>query len=301
MNRVMRVGLLLAAALGPTGCVKSMAINSLGDALAKGGGTYARDDDPELVRDATAFGLKTIESLLDAEPDHAGLRLAAVRGFTQYAFAFLQATADEAADDDYAQAKHLRQRAWRMYRRARAHGLRGLAIHHDDFERRLRADPARLLAKVEAEDVGLLVWTGLAWAAAVAINKDDAELAADLPLVEPMLLRALALDPDFGAGAIHDFLFSWFAGRPKAAGGDQARGLTHFEQAQALAKGKRVAPLVAYAEVICVKAQDKACFEARLNEALAFDTDSAPPYRLANLVSQRRARWLLAHADDLFL
>ncbi|MCA9544694.1 MAG: TRAP transporter TatT component family protein [Myxococcales bacterium] len=253
------------------------------------------------MRDATAFGLKTIESLLDAEPDHAGLRLAAARGFTQYAFAFLQSEADYVEEADYAQAKHMRQRAWRMFRRARAHGLRGLAIEHADFEARLRKDPAALLAKVDEDEVGLLVWTGLAWAAAVAINKEDAELAADVPLVEPLMQRALALDPGFGGGAIHDFLFSWYTGRPKSAGGDPDKGLAHHQEGLALAKGQRIAPLVAYAEGVCVKQQDQACFHKYLDEALAFDPDAVPEQRLANLVARKRALWLKGRVEDLFL
>jgi predicted anti-sigma-YlaC factor YlaD len=46
--------------------------------------------------------------------------------------------------------------------------------------------------------------------------------------------------------------------------------------------------------------QDRAEFERMLKEVLAFDVDSAPPYRLANILAQRRARALLDHVDDLF-
>jgi len=38
-----------------------------------------------------------------------------------------------------------------------------------------------------------------------------------------------------------------------------------------------------------------------LQQALAVDADGRPEMRLANLVAQRRARWLLARVDDLFL
>ena len=33
----------------------------------------------------------------------------------------------------------------------------------------------------------------------------------------------------------------------------------------------------------------------------ALDPDAHPESRLGNLIMQRRARWLLAHTDDLFL
>src|SRR5262245_35221422 len=94
--------LLLA---GGTGCsVKKLAVNKLGDALAEAGTTYASDDDPELVRQALPFGLKTIESLLSESPRHRGLLLAAASGFVQYAYAFVQQDADEAEDVDLAVA-----------------------------------------------------------------------------------------------------------------------------------------------------------------------------------------------------
>ena len=293
---------LLLLALALPGCIKSMAVNAIGDGLAKGGGAYARDDDPELVRDATAFGLKTIETLLDAEPEHVGLHLAAARGFTQYAFAFLQAEADYLEGTDYTQAAHLRHRAKRMYVRARRYGLAGLSLLlGGDFEARLRADAGKVLGELDEEAVGLLYWTGAAWAAAVGLDKDDAELAAGLDLVEAMIKRAVALEPGYEAGGLHDFLLVWDAGRPKAAGGSIERAREHLAASLAASGGKRVAPLVSFAEQGAVKLKDPKEFDALLQRALAFDVDSAPPFRMANLVAQKRARWLLSIKDDLFL
>jgi hypothetical protein len=38
-----------------------------------------------------------------------------------------------------------------------------------------------------------------------------------------------------------------------------------------------------------------------LEKALAVDVDARPEWRLANLVMQRRARWLLERIDDLII
>lgn len=296
----MRTALLLAA-LCTAGCVKSMAIGAIGDSLAKGGGTYAQDDDPELIRDASAFGLKLVESLLDAEPEHRGLLLAAARSYTQYGYAFLQAEADYIEDDDFRGARHLRKRAKRFYVRARRYGLRGLEVEHEGFLQRLRDDRAALLDDLETEDVALLYWTGVAWAAAVALDKDDTELAADLDLVEAMMERGRDLDAKHAEGAFHDFFLVWDAGRPKAAGGSTERAQAHLDKSLAASNGDRVAPLVSYAELVCVKQADPKRFDELLNKALAFDVDRAPRHRLANLIAQQRATWLLARKDDLFL
>ncbi len=297
----MRITLLLLSAFAMSSCVKSIAIGAIGDALAKGGGTYAQDDDPELIRDASAFGLKLVDSLLDAEPEHRGLLLAAARSYTQYGYAFLQAEADYIEEDDFRQAQHLRKRAKRFYVRARLYGLRGLEVEHENFLDRLHDDREDLFDDLDDEDVALLYWTGVAWAAAVGLDKDDTDLAVGLDLVEAMMERGRALDPKHAEGAFHDFFLVWDAGRPQAAGGSTERAAQHLEASLAASSGDRVAPLVSYAELVCVKQGDAKRFDELLNKALAFDVDLAPRHRLANLVAQKRASWLLATKDDLFL
>ena len=50
-----------------------------------------------------------------------------------------------------------------------------------------------------------------------------------------------------------------------------------------------------------MQAQDRAQFTRTLEEVLRADAEAVPRYRLANILAQRRARALLAHAEDLFL
>ena len=47
--------------------------------------------------------------------------------------------------------------------------------------------------------------------------------------------------------------------------------------------------------------QDRTEFKRLLAQALAIEVDRAPEYRLANLVAQKRAGWLLSRADELFI
>ena len=283
------------------GCsIKRLAINRLGDALAESGATYASDNDPQLVRDALPFALKLVESLVEQSPRHRGLLLAAAGGFTQYAFAFVEQDADEAQDHDVAAAAALRGRARRLLLRARDYGLRGLETEHDGFARRLHADRTAALRDVSTDDVPFLYWTAAAWGAAVAAGKDDPDLLADLPLVEGLIRRALELEPDFDHGAIHEFLISYEGGRTEAMGGSIERARLHFEQAMRLSEGKRAQPLLSLAETVAVRLQDRKEFEALLRRALEIDPDVRPEWRLANLVAQRRARWLLSRADLLF-
>ena len=294
----MVLGLLGAAQAACS--VKRLAVNRLGDALAQSGATYASDDDPQLVREALPFALKLIEGLLEESPRHRGLLLAAAGGFTQYTYAFVQEDADEAEDRDLREAAALRERARRLYLRARDYGLRGLDVAHEGFSRGLRADRSAALGTVSKEDVALLYWTAASWGAAIATKKDDPDLMADLPIVEALIRKALELQPDFDHGALQEFLIAYEGSRPESMGGSIERARQHFEAAVRSSAGRRVQPFLALAETVSVRAQDRKEFESLLKKALAIDPDAVPEWRLANLIGQRRARWLLARADLLF-
>ena len=67
-----------------------------------------------------------------------------------------------------------------------------------------------------------------------------------------------------------------------------------------LCGGRLAGPLVALAEAVCVRNQNLAEFKDLLNRALEIDPDAKPEWRLVNLLMQRRARWLLSRADELF-
>jgi predicted anti-sigma-YlaC factor YlaD len=113
--------------------------------------------------------------------------------------------------------------------------------------------------------------------------------------------RALALDPDWGDGSIHEFYITYDGGRSPAMGGSVERARQHYERALQLTGGKKISPYVTWAEVVSVQAQDLKQFNALLDQALAFDVDEAPHFRLVNVIAQNRARWLKSRASDLFL
>ena len=294
--------LAVLLALGAGGCsVKRFAANKIADTLASSGTSVASDDDPDLIRDAAPFNLKLMESTLAETPRHRGLLLATCSSFTQYAYAYVQQQAEVAEDTDLAAADALRARARRLYFRARGYGLRGLEVRHPDFGQRLRSDPAAAVAEADAKDVPLLYWTASCWGLAIAISKDQPDVVADQPQVEALIDRALALDETFDSGAIHTFLISYEPSRLRGEGDPLARSRKHFDRAMELCGGQMASPLVALAETVSVKTQNRAEFESLLQQALAINPDAKPEWRLNNLIMQRRARWLLSRADVLFV
>lgn len=301
-DAVWRVGvlLLLPALLGSACSVKRIAIGSLADTLASTGDVFASDEDPELVRAAVPFALKTMESLLVDVPKHRGLLLSACSGFTQYAYAFVQVDAEFLEPTDYEAAMRLRDRARRMYLRARNYCLRNLEVASPGIRERLVQDPAKAVARARMTEVPVLYWTGASWGAAISLGLDRPELIADLPVVRALMDRALALDEDYARGAIHEVLIVLEAVTP-AMGGSPERARAHFARAVALSKGVSAGPYITLATSVSVQAQDRAEFVKLLEQALAVDPDKEPSLRLANLIAQRRARWLLERIDSLFV
>jgi predicted anti-sigma-YlaC factor YlaD len=297
-----RGGLIAVLLLAPTACsIKKVAINKLGNALAGSGTTFAADDDPELVKSAVPFSLKLIESLLAESPRHRGLLVAASSGFTPYAYAFVQQEADELECSDLARATALRIRARKLYLRARDYGIRGLEVKHPDFGATLRQDAKAAVRSAAKSDVPLLYWTAASWGAAISLSKDNPDLVADQVIVEALIDRALELDEKFGDGAIHSFLITYEASRNGVEGDSAARSRKHFDRAMELSGGFQAGPLVNLAETVAIPKQDRKQFQTLLNWALAIDVNARPEFRLANLVMQRRARWLLARSSEFFL
>lgn len=298
----MRKTLLLLLPLLAAGC-KTIATRAVAGAVSEPGSVYASDDDPELVRAATPFGLKTMEGLLETVPDHPGLLQGLTSGFTQYSYAFVLQDADLAELDGRSlEARAGRERAKRLFLRARDYGLRGLEEKYPGLPARLRQarDLEKALAVVKKEDVALLYWTGAAWALAISNAKADMGLVAELPAPVAMMRRGLALDEGFDAGAFHEFFITWDGSRSEADGGGPARARAHYDRALELSGGKKLGAMVNYAEAVLVQRQDRAEFVRILDQVLAADVNAAPQYRLANVLAQRRARALLDHLDDLF-
>jgi predicted anti-sigma-YlaC factor YlaD len=290
----------LLALAGPGCSIKTIAVNSIGNALASGTSSYATDEDPDLVREATPFGLKTIESLLDVSPRHEGLLLSACSGFTQYGYAFLQQDADFVEEQDLAKATALRDRTRKLYLRALEYGYRGLEVDLPGFREQLRTDPAAAVARAGKQHVPLLFWTANALGAAISLSVNEAELTADQSRAEAMMKRALALDETYEHGSIHDFFIS-YEGSRLSVGGSAERAREHLDRALALSKGRRVFPLVAYAETVAVAKQDRQEFDRVLQQALVVDPAALPSSRLANIIAQKRARWLQTRTEALFV
>ena len=303
LMKIARVLTATALSLALAGCsVKNFAIKEIASSLAEGSGSaFAQEADIEFAGQAIPFSLKLVESLLAAQPDNPDLLLAAASGFTQYAKGWVEEPADFIEGEDFFEAQRQYERAVGFYLRAYDYGLQGLEAGHPGFGAAFRADPEAAASQLAGVDVDLSYWTAAALGSAISLSRTDPELLAQLPAVEALADRALVLNPDWGLGAIHELLItlkSSGTGDPVAM--EQAvRG--HYEEVVRISGGAAASAHVSLAEAISIQNQNRTEFEGLMQSALAVDADAYSENRLAILVAQRRATWLLEWVDDLFL
>ena len=300
IGSVVRI-LILCSFLVLSGCsVKQLALNKAADTLAEGGTAYASDNDPDLIRSAAPFSLKLMDSILIELPQHRGLLTSAASGYTGYTYAFIQQDAEMLEDTDVTAAAAARARAKLLYTRAYRYAVAGLDVAHPGLSTRMEQDPRAAVSVTTRDDVSLLYWNAASLGALIGLSKDDPELVARVPVVEASIDRALLLNESYDAGAIHTFLITYEMVRRNREGDPEGSARDHFKRAVQLSEGYQAAPYIALAEAVCITQQNRTEFELLLNQALAIDVDKRPQWRLAKVVMQSRAHWLLTRSDQLF-
>jgi len=282
-----------------------MAINAVSNALTGSGSAdvFTGDSDPELVGDALPFAIKMYEALLGQNPDHQGLLLTTGSLFVMYANAFVQSPAEMLDSIDYYEERIAGlDRSKKLYLRGYTLLISALDKKYSGFSKARAEDGSMeaMLKKTKKDDVGLLYWAVAGGLAAYSIDVFDFELGSNIPEWGLMIARAYEMEPDFNNGAIDDFYILFYASLPESMGGDKARAERHFKLALEKTKCLSAGPYVSYAQAICVPAQNYDAFKENLEKALAIDTDEDPSNRLVNILSQRKARYMLDNAYEYF-
>jgi len=286
------------------GCsLNRLAVNAVAGMLSSpGSGTvFTGDDDPQLVADALPFAMKLYESLLAETPENEELLLATGSMFAMYANAFVQTPAGMLPETEFAQRQESLARAKRLYLRGRDYCLKALELRHPGLRARVEGNDPAAMAGPDAEDLPFLYWAAASWMGAFSAEPFDMEMLLTLQRPLGLMARAYQLEEGYGKGSIHEFYISVYGSLPASLGGSQDKARYHFAKAVEYAGGLTAGPYVALATSVSVPAQNAAEFRDLLGRALAVDLDASPENRLVNLLSQRKARWLLEHIEDYFL
>jgi tetratricopeptide (TPR) repeat protein len=280
---------LAIAALLLSGCSTSQLVaRGASPLIDHGMAAMNRETDLELARASIPANLKMIEALLLADAGNAAYRVQAAMGFYGYALGFV-----ESADPE---------RATALYQRARDHALAALE-QAGVTQAVFTGDPAGLqqaLARLDARAVPALFWTASAWAKWIELQLDDPARLDELPRVELLMQRALALDESYYHGGAHVFFGVYYGARAPMFGGDYARAAQHFDRAAALSQNRLLMVEVYRARYLLRQMGDRAAFHATLKRVLEAPADGDPDLNLANALARKEAAELLTHEEDWF-
>lgn len=295
---------LFALIVCPACSIKKLAMNQVANALTGSASStvFTGDNDPELVGDALPFAIKMYESLMNANPRHQGLRLQTGSLYIMYANAFLQTPATMLPESEYKKQEFAYRRAKNLYLRGRDIILACLENKYPGFRDALqKRNYGKALERTTRKDAPLLYWAGAGWLGGFAIDPFDMDLGITLPAAAALMDRVYRLDPDYAAGAIHEFYILYYGSLPEYMGGDLKKARDHYAQALAISRGRSATPYLSLATSVTVKEQNLGEFRELLRKALAIDPEAVPENRLVNILNQRKAQWLLEHADDYFV
>ena len=283
--RQIRIVLLSAALVLLTACagVVNRASQRFADNL---GSAILNQDDPGTVRDGLPAYLLLLDALLEGDADNAGTLLAAARLYGAYAGGFV-------AEPE--RAKHLADRAFGHARRATCVRAAPLCAALDQPFDAFSAEVARIGVK----DIDLLYGLASAWAGRVQQDSGDWNAIADLPKVQLLVERVLALNPGYADGEPNMVLGVLHSLRPASLGGKPELGKAAFDTAVAMSQGRNLMAKTLYAQYYARLVFDPELHDRLLNEVIAAAPE-APRLTLMNVLAQQRAKALLASGKDYF-
>lgn len=248
-----------------------------------------RSRDVQTFRDAAPANLFLIEGLVETDPKNEALRLDASMLYFAYSFAFVQ-------DDDPHYASLLYLKGFEHGRAALEHSNKKIArswdLPFDDFQ--------ASLADLRKRDVPAAVWTAANWSQFISLHLDSTAVLIEIPRVTALLERAAELDGAYFQGLPYIMIGSLHSFRPPLLGGSPKKSLESFKKAFAVGGGSFLMARYFYARYYLYRIQDADAFAKTLDAVLAADASAPDPYRMLNLIAQRKARILRGEIDDLF-
>jgi hypothetical protein len=281
--------LLTAAAVLFAGCSVNKKLTVAGTAalVEDVAGAAARQSDLRVVREGMPAYLMLLDGMVESWPDNDRLLLAAARAYSSFAASLF---GDE--DRSYRSALMKRSKTYALQALEQRGINEPLTSPFDGFEAAVQ--------RMTLDDLPFLFWAGSCWAGWISLHRDSIEAIAELPRVEALMRRSLALDERYHYGGPHLFMGIWYASRPPVAGGSLERAQAHFAKAMEIGQGKFLMTPVYFADVYCRKTMDRDLFTSTLETVLSTPADIAPELTLMNTVAHRMAQDLLARADESF-
>lgn len=287
--------------------VKKMAVNAIAKNMT-GNDTaevFLSDNDPQLVGDSLPLVLKMMDMLVSMDPENPNILSNAGSLFVMYGNFYIQLPADMLPYDQWQEQKDMYARAKKHYNRGYDYIMRALNMRHKNFSEEMSAGNFdQAFADMKKSDAADLYWCSAAVLAGCSVDVLDPVFAARRGDAVRMLFKAYELDPDFGSGMIDELMMLYYASMPAGMGGDMEKAVWHFRRGIEISDDTLLSLYVSYATSICTKNQTREGYDEfadMLEKVLERDVETSSANRLTNIVSQKKAAWLLENIDNYFL
>jgi hypothetical protein len=241
-------------------------------------------DDPATVRDGLPAYLLLLDGMIEGDSDNPSLLRAAAELYGAYAGSFVEDTG----------------RAATLSRRARNYAVRATCLDQRALCDALERPHPEFIAQVEMQnDASVIYSLAGAWAIWVQTHSDDYAAIADIPRVEALLRRVVAIDPQHDRGMPWVYLGVLGSLRPEAVGGKPEEGRAAFERAVALSQGQNL-----MAKALDARHYARLVFDRERHDRLLREVLDAEPraegFTLSNVLARKIAQELLRTSPDYF-
>ncbi|MCF7886262.1 MAG: TRAP transporter TatT component family protein [Candidatus Marinimicrobia bacterium] len=270
-----------------SGCsINRMMVNTTANFFHDGMDVLYREGDLKLAQQFLGSNLKTIEVMLNRDPDNQKMNLLAAQGFGAYAMAFVQDLEPE--------------RAQNLYRRGLNYALKSLP-KKKAFSKDIKLDDLdKLLQDYKKGEVPYLFWTAYNWGNIILMELEKPISLMHMVKVEKIMARCEELDEEYNFAGVDLFYGSYYAARPKMLGGDPEKGRDYFQRCFQLNSEKFYLAKYFCAQYYAIGVNDEELFDKLIKEIENLDIDKYPEYRLMNAIAKEKAQRLKENKSKYF-
>ncbi|MCA9581901.1 MAG: hypothetical protein KC416_08900, partial [Myxococcales bacterium] len=196
---MVRIALLSLLVVGPGCSMNRLTANTTADVFKEAAPAFDHHWDYEFAGAAAPSNLMQLEGFLRVVPENRTLLIELARGYTAYAYGWIEDEKEIASQEDMEREEHLAHRARLMYLRARDLAFRDLEQDAEGvtaMRRRPLPDFQKFLAAhfVDKEQAEGLFWAGYAWGSAINLSREDPTMIADLGYAKALVEHSAVLD-----------------------------------------------------------------------------------------------------------
>jgi hypothetical protein len=278
---------ILSAAAGGCAFNKKMTVVSAASLMEDVAKAANKQSDLRIIREGMPAFLLLLDGMTESWPENDRLLLAAAQAYSSYAAVHVDR-------DDTSNRNHLllRAKTYALLALERRGITDPLTAPFDEFERQV--------GKTTLSDISYVFWSASCWGNWIGAHTNSIAAVAELPRVEALMRRALALDETYHYGGPHIFLGVLYATRPPVAGGNLELSKQHFLKAIEISGGQFLMGYVYYADYYARRSNDRELFVSTLKKVMDTPAANVPELTLMNTVARHKADHLLRKTDEYF-